>query len=105
MLEWFNIFWESTIGVFDFYKRNLFFETSWSQNYLWGLLLISLIVWGLEILFPWRKSHACELDGGEAGDELDLDVDQIHQLVPNRGVLLELHSTVGLQIEPVVRRP
>ncbi|MEL0271783.1 MAG: sterol desaturase, partial [Flavobacteriaceae bacterium] len=58
MLEWFNIFWESTIGVFDFYKRNLFFETSWSQNYLWGLLFISLLVWGLEILFPWRKSQA-----------------------------------------------
>jgi len=58
MLEWFNIFWESTIGVIDFYKRNLFFETSWNQNYLWGLLLISLLVWGLEILFPWRKSQA-----------------------------------------------
>ena len=58
MLEWFNLFWESTVGVFDFYKRNLFFETSWSQNYLWGLVLISLLVWGLEILFPWRKSQA-----------------------------------------------
>ena len=58
MLEWLNIFWESTLGVFDFYRRNLFFETSWNQNYLWGLLLISLLVWGLEILFPWRKSQA-----------------------------------------------
>jgi sterol desaturase/sphingolipid hydroxylase (fatty acid hydroxylase superfamily) len=58
MLEFLNIFWESTLGVFVFYKQNLFFESPWSQNYLWGLVLISLLVWGLEIIFPWRKSQA-----------------------------------------------
>ena len=44
MLEFLNIFWESTLGVFVFYKQNLFFESPWSQNYLWGLVLISLLV-------------------------------------------------------------
>ena len=30
----------------------------WTRNYFWGLIVISLIVWGLEILFPWRKQQA-----------------------------------------------
>jgi sterol desaturase/sphingolipid hydroxylase (fatty acid hydroxylase superfamily) len=29
----------------------------WYTNYFWGLILISLSVWGLEILFPWRKEQ------------------------------------------------
>ncbi|MDO6801648.1 sterol desaturase family protein [Wenyingzhuangia sp. 1_MG-2023] len=33
------------------------FQTAWYHNYFWGLILISLIVWGLEILFPWRKQQ------------------------------------------------
>jgi len=27
-------------------------------NYFWGLILISLFVWGLEMVFPWRKEQA-----------------------------------------------
>ncbi|MBZ0326763.1 MAG: sterol desaturase family protein [Altibacter sp.] len=27
-------------------------------NYFYGLILVSLIVWGLELLFPWRKKQA-----------------------------------------------
>ncbi|MDO6737273.1 sterol desaturase family protein [Wenyingzhuangia sp. 2_MG-2023] len=33
------------------------FQSAWYHNYFWGLILISLIVWGLEILFPWRKQQ------------------------------------------------
>lgn len=29
----------------------------WYQNYFWGLTLLSLAVWGLEIVFPWRKDQ------------------------------------------------
>ena len=29
----------------------------WYQNYFWGLTLLSLIVWGLEMAFPWRKNQ------------------------------------------------
>lgn len=29
----------------------------WYQNYFWGLTLLSLVVWGLEIAFPWRKDQ------------------------------------------------
>lgn len=29
----------------------------WYQNYFWGLTVLSLVVWGLEIAFPWRKDQ------------------------------------------------
>lgn len=29
----------------------------WYQNYFWGLTALSLVVWGLEALFPWRKNQ------------------------------------------------
>jgi sterol desaturase/sphingolipid hydroxylase (fatty acid hydroxylase superfamily) len=28
------------------------------MNYFWGLIIISLVVWGLEIVFPWRKHQS-----------------------------------------------
>ncbi len=30
----------------------------WYQNYFYGLIILSLAVWGLEIAFPWRKQQA-----------------------------------------------
>lgn len=33
------------------------FQTQWYQNYFWGLIFISLLVFGLELLFPWRKQQ------------------------------------------------
>ena len=39
--------WKSIIG-----------EVPWFQNYFWGIIIISLLVWGLEIAFPWRKHQA-----------------------------------------------
>ena len=38
--------------------RSVCFDVPWSTNYFWGLILISLFVWLLEILFPWRKDQA-----------------------------------------------
>ena len=37
--------------------KSVLFEVPWYQNYFWGLLFISLFVWGLEIVFPWRKQQ------------------------------------------------
>lgn len=34
------------------------FKTDWYLNYFWGLIVISFIIWGLELLFPWRKNQA-----------------------------------------------
>lgn len=29
----------------------------WYVNYFWWLIILSLFVWGLEVLFPWRKDQ------------------------------------------------
>ena len=38
--------------------RSVIFDVPWYNNYFWGLFLISLLVWGMEILFPWRKNQS-----------------------------------------------
>ena len=38
--------------------RSIIFDVAWYTNYFWGLILISVIVWILEILFPWRKEQS-----------------------------------------------
>lgn len=35
-----------------------FAVSPWYINYFWMLVLLSLLVWGLEIMFPWRKNQA-----------------------------------------------
>jgi sterol desaturase/sphingolipid hydroxylase (fatty acid hydroxylase superfamily) len=32
-------------------------DLNW-ENYFYGLLIISLVVWGLEVVIPWRKNQA-----------------------------------------------
>lgn len=34
------------------------FEVPYYTNYFWGLIVLSLAVWLLEIAFPWRKNQA-----------------------------------------------
>ena len=31
-------------------------ELNW-ENYFYGLIIISIVVWGLEVIFPWRKNQ------------------------------------------------
>ena len=38
--------------------KSILFEVPWYTNYFWGLTTISLLIWGLEILFPWRKNQS-----------------------------------------------
>ena len=45
-------------GSFHWTWKSIIFEVPWYTNYFWGLILISLLVWGLEILFPWRKNQS-----------------------------------------------
>jgi sterol desaturase/sphingolipid hydroxylase (fatty acid hydroxylase superfamily) len=37
---------------------SILFDVAWYTNYFWGLIVISLFVWVLEIVFPWRKSQS-----------------------------------------------
>jgi sterol desaturase/sphingolipid hydroxylase (fatty acid hydroxylase superfamily) len=32
-------------------------ESNW-ENYFYGLIIISLVIWGLEMIFPWRKNQS-----------------------------------------------
>ncbi len=46
------------MNTLDWTWNSILFNVPWYTNYFWGLILISLIIWGLEILFPWRKEQA-----------------------------------------------
>ncbi len=53
-----NILLETLLGTANWVWRNITFDVPWSENYFWGLTIISLFVWGLELLFPWRKQQS-----------------------------------------------
>jgi len=50
-----EIFSSAINGSLQWTWKSIIFEVPWYTNYFWGLILISLLVWGLEMLFPWRK--------------------------------------------------
>lgn len=55
MEKYFTIFKDSYYGYFN-YLWNEITHFHW-ENYFYGLILVSLLVWGLELLFPWRKDQ------------------------------------------------
>ncbi|MGB3343416.1 MAG: sterol desaturase family protein [Aequorivita sp.] len=55
MEKYFTIFKDSYYGYFNYLWSEI---TSFHwENYFYGLILVSLLVWGLELLFPWRKDQ------------------------------------------------
>ena len=58
MNNYFEAFIDAFAGTLSWTWRSIVFDVPWYTNYFWGLLLISLLVWGLEILFPWRKNQS-----------------------------------------------
>ena len=57
-MEYLDLFFSAFLGTLDWTWRSICLDVPWTRNYFWGLIVISLIVWGLEILFPWRKQQA-----------------------------------------------
>jgi len=51
-------FVNSFLGSLQWTWKSILFDVPWYTNYFWGLILLSLLVWGLEILFPWRKEQS-----------------------------------------------
>lgn len=45
-------------GTVDWTWKSILFQVPWYTNYFYGLILISLVVWLLEIVFPWRKNQS-----------------------------------------------
>ena len=56
MEKYFEIISNSYKGYWNYIKQSVLFELNW-ENYFYGLILISLVVWGLELAFPWRKNQ------------------------------------------------
>ena len=55
MEKYFTIFKDSYHGYFNYLWSEI---TSFHwENYFYGLILVSLFVWILELLFPWRKDQ------------------------------------------------
>lgn len=58
MENYWNAIKDAFVGTVDWTWKSILFEVPWYSNYFWGLIAISLFVWGLEILFPWRKNQS-----------------------------------------------
>lgn len=58
MEKYLNAFTNAFTGTLNWTWKSILFEVPWYINYFWGLIVISLLVWGLEILFPWRKEQS-----------------------------------------------
>ncbi len=58
MEEYSKVIINAFIGTLDWTWKSIIFEVPWYTNYFWGLIVISLVVWTLEILFPWRKNQS-----------------------------------------------
>jgi len=58
MEQYLNTFINAFNGTIDWTWKSIIFEVPWYTNYFWGLIIISLFVWCLEIAFPWRKNQA-----------------------------------------------
>ncbi len=58
MTSIFNLITQEIFGGFNWVWKQISFDVSWNDNYFWGLILISLFVFLLEIVFPWRKNQS-----------------------------------------------
>ena len=58
MEKYLNTFINAFSGTVDWTWKSIIFEVPWYTNYFWGLIVISLFIWGLEITFPWRKNQS-----------------------------------------------
>ncbi|HAA11875.1 MAG TPA: sterol desaturase [Cytophagales bacterium] len=57
-MEYWNAFVGTLQGHVNYIWKSILFQVDpWYANYFWGLILISLVVWGLELAFPWRKNQ------------------------------------------------
>jgi len=58
MNDYLDAFTNAFSGTVDWTWKSIIFEVPWYTNYFWGLIAISLMVWLLEIAFPWRKEQS-----------------------------------------------
>lgn len=57
MEKYLEIIQNSYSGYWNYIKQSVLMELNW-ENYFYGLIIISLVVWILELVFPWRKNQS-----------------------------------------------
>ncbi len=57
MEKYIDIILKSYTGYWRYLKYELIDIYHW-DNYFYGLIVISLLVWALEVIFPWRKGQS-----------------------------------------------
>lgn len=57
-MEYIEVFINTFYGTIDWTWKSIIFQVPWYTNYFWGLIFISIIVWCLEISFPWRENQS-----------------------------------------------
>lgn len=58
MEKYITAFTDAFMNSVQWTWKSIVFEVPWYTNYFWGLTAISLLVWILEIAFPWRKNQS-----------------------------------------------
>ncbi|SHI71655.1 sterol desaturase family protein [Algibacter luteus] len=58
MEKYLDAFINAFEGTLNWTWKSIIFEVPWYTNYFWGLTVISIVVWLLEIAFPWRKDQS-----------------------------------------------
>lgn len=58
MQKYLDAFLQAFNGTISWTWKSIIFEVPWYTNYFWGIIVLSLSVFILEILFPWRKNQA-----------------------------------------------
>jgi len=58
MEKYTTAFSDSFLGTLNWTWDSMLFNVPWYTNYFWGLIVISVVVWFLEIIFPWRKNQS-----------------------------------------------
>lgn len=58
MKKYLDAFINAINEMLDWTWQSIIFDVPWYTNYFWGLIAISLLVWLLEIMFPWRKQQS-----------------------------------------------
>ena len=58
MEQYLDAFLSAFDGTLNYTWKSILFQVPWYKNYFWGLIAISIFVWLLEIIFPWRKDQS-----------------------------------------------
>ncbi len=58
MKQFTDAFIKEIQNTFNWLLDSVSFNVNWYENYFWGLICISVFVWTLEIIYPWRKDQS-----------------------------------------------